>query len=363
MDILLDNQSPTKRFWRTWRREIIRGGVLFGLVLGAGLFVRNAKRNIHVPSPLGALGAFGDFNWGDGEGGDLFDGGRGRTVGGGWEYRAYITPSQHVWIRNTNGPIDVVPGRSDSLVVRAEKSWRHSDPQSVQIIPVLTERGVTICAMWEAREMRCEQGGDYRLNGVKKNDVAVRMIVELPHSVPVDASTVNGGLEINGVSAPVEASTVNGKIAVITSTGPVNATTVNGSIDAIMESLTSGDVKLTTVNGSVTAGLPRSINANIDAETVNGRVETDFNVKISGKISTRHLRGTIGTGGPTLKLETVNGSIGLHEAGLRGEHPVGGQRICAEVNGEKHCSYLTAPHVRAAPRAPEAPQNPPNPNP
>ena len=362
MDIPLDQPSPTKRFWRTWRREIIRGGVLFGLVLGAGLFFLNVKRNVHVPSPLGALGAFGDFNWGDGEGSDLF--GRGRTMGDPWEYRAFIKPSQQVWVRNTNGPIDVVPGRSDSLVVHAEKSWRNSDPQSVQIIPVLTERGLTICAMWEAREMRCEEGGDYRLNGVKKNDVAVRIVVELPHGVPVNASTVNGGLEINGVSAPVEATTVNGKIAVITSTGPVNATTVNGSIDAIMESLTSGDVKLTTVNGSVTAGLPRSINANIDAETVNGRVETDFNVKISGKISTRHLRGTIGTGGPTLKLVTVNGSIGLHEAGLRGEHPVGGQRICAEVNGEKHCSYLTPPRAQRAPRAPVPPQNPnPNPNP
>jgi hypothetical protein len=365
MDILLNQPSPAKRFWRTWRREIIRGGVLFGLVLGAGIFIRNVGRNVkdnlHVPEALGALGSFGDFNWGDGEGSDLF--GRGREVGDPWEYRAWIAPSQQVWIRNTNGPIDVVSGHSDSLVVRAEKSWRHSDPQSVQMVPVRTERGVTICAMWEAREMRCQEGGDYRLNGVKKNDVAVRIIVELPHRVRVDASTVNGGLEINGVSAPVEAQTVNGRISVITSTGPVTANTVNGSIEAIMESLSSGDIRLTTVNGSVTAGLPRAINANIDAETVNGRVETDFKVNVSGKISTRHLRGTIGTGGPTLKLVTVNGSIGLHEAGLiRGEHPV--QTICAEVNGEKHCNSLTRPRTPRAPRAPEARPNPnPNPNP
>ncbi|HYX82307.1 MAG TPA: hypothetical protein VE714_07940, partial [Gemmatimonadales bacterium] len=67
-------------------------------------------------------------------------------------------------------------------------------------------------------------------------------------------------------------------------------------------------------NGSVTAGLPRQLNANIDAETVNGRVETDYPVKIVGKVSPRHLRGTIGTGGPTLKFVTVNGSISLQEA-------------------------------------------------
>lgn len=302
--------SPARRFWRTWRRELVRGGVLFGLVLGVGLFIRNIR--VNVPDAVGALGSFGDFDWGNGDGGNLFGGDR--QVGEPWEYTHAVSPSQHVWIRNTNGPIEVMPGNSDNLEVHAEKSWRHSTPQSVHIIPVPTDRGITICAVWEARESRCNDGGDYRMNGVRKNDVAVRFIVHLPRGVPVDASTVNGGLDINGVSAPVEATTVNGRIGVHTVSGPIQATTVNGSIEAMMQSLTGGDVRLTTVNGSVTAGLPRRSNMNIDAETVNGRVESEFPVKVSGKISTRHLRGTIGAGGSTLKLTTVNGSITIQEA-------------------------------------------------
>src|SRR6266849_2552926 len=312
MDMSLDQSAtPARRFWRTWRREIIRGGVLFTLVVCTGLFIRSIR--IHVPSPLGALGSFGDFNWGDGDGGNLFGGGR--EVGDAWDYRALIKPNQHVLIRNTIGPIEVVSGTGDSVVIHVEKSWRQSDPQSVQVVPVLTERGLTVCALWEAREQRCNEAGDYRMNGVKKNDIAVRFTNQLPRNVPIDASTVNGGLEIDGVSAPVEAATVNGRIAVNTSTGPVQATTVNGSIEANMQSLANGDARLTTLNGSVSAGLPPRINANIDAETVNGRVETDFPVKTTGKLSPRHLRGTIGTGGATtLKLITVNGSISLHEA-------------------------------------------------
>jgi len=88
--------------------------------------------------------------------------------------------------------------------------------------------------------------------------------------------------------------------------------------------------------------LPREINANIDAQTVNGRVETDFPVKVVGKISPRHLRGTIGNGGATLKLVTVNGSITLHEAG-------------ANPNPNPN------PHSRMAPMAPRHPrtQTPP----
>src|ERR1700758_5245338 len=93
--------SPARRFWRTWRREIVRGGVLFGLVVGAGLFIRSIR--IHVPT-LPDLSSLGDFNWGGDNGGDQF--GAGRHVGETWNYMALLKPSQHLWIRNTNGPID-----------------------------------------------------------------------------------------------------------------------------------------------------------------------------------------------------------------------------------------------------------------
>jgi hypothetical protein len=314
MDMSLDQPSSFKRFLRTWRREIIRGSVLFGIVVGCGLFFRTVTRNIkdHLPSNLGALGSFGDMEWGDGEGGNLF--GHGRNVGNEWHYQMQMRPNQRVWIRNTNGPVDVVGGSNDSLEVHVEKSWRASDPNIVQLVPVKTELGVTICAVWEARETRCNEGGDYRMNGVRKNDVAVRFTVVLPKGIPIDASTINGGLQIDEVSAPVEANTVNGRIDVSTSSGSVHATTVNGSIDANMQELTNGDVRLTTVNGSVMAGLPKRMNAEIDAQTVNGRVDSDLPLKITGKMSTRHLHGTLGNGGSVLKLVTVNGSITIHEA-------------------------------------------------
>ena len=350
MDMSLDQPSPVKRFLRTWRREIIRGGVLFGLVVGVGLTIRAMARNVkdHIPESLGTLGSFGNFDWGDGGGGSLF--GHDRAVGDEWQYHALLKNGQQVWIKNTNGPIEVVGGTSDSLEVHAQKSWRHSDPQSVQIVPVMTERGVTICAMWEAKEQRCSEGGDYRMNGVRKNDVAVRFTVALPKGIPLEVSTVNGGLEINGVSAAVDANTVNGRIAVSTSKGPIQATTVNGSIEANMQELAGGDVKLTTVNGSVSAGLPPEINANIDAETVNGRVETtDFKVKVMGKMSTRHVRGTIGNGGSTLKLVTVNGSITLHgaDASLTPE-------VRVRVGPQMHFKYETQ-----QPPTPKHPTQPP----
>ena len=304
-----DQPKSFRQFLSTWRREIIRGGVLFGLVVVAGVMVTNAVR-AGIGRPWAALRSFNGFDV-DLDG-DLF--GSGREVGDAWTWHGEVKPSQQVWIRNTNGPVEVVQGNGAMLEVTAEKSWRHSQPTAVELVPVTSERGVTICALWAAAERHCGAGGEYQMNHVEKNDVAVRFTVHLPRGVRVDVSTVNGEVAINGAAAPVVANTMNGKILVHTSVGPVTANTMNGSIEAAMDALTGGDIELTTKNGGITAVLPSGLNAAVDASTINGRVETDFPLQLSGKISPRHVRGTIGSGGMTLRLNTVNGSVMIRRA-------------------------------------------------
>jgi ribosomal protein S28E/S33 len=299
------------------------------LVVAAGLVISNVRVGFGLP--WAALRSMGNFDI-DPEG-DLF--GPGREVGDAWEWHGQVKPSQQVWIRNTNGPVAVVQGTGDMLAVTAEKSWRHSEPNAVELVPVTSERGVTICALWVAHERRCGAEGEYELHGVRKNDVAVRFTVHLPRGVKVDVSTMNGEVAIEGAAAPVVANTLNGRILVRTSVGPVRANTVNGSIEAAMDALTGGDIELGTVNGGVTVMLPSGLNAVVDASTVNGRVETDFPLALTGKISPRHMRGTIGSGGMTLKLNTVNGSVTIRRADGR--------------------SADVTPEAPVAPRAPHPP--------
>jgi len=56
------------------------------------------------------------------------------------------------------------------------------------------------------------------------------------------------------------------------------------------------------------------LSADVRAETVNGEMDTDFPLTVMGKFGPRHLRGTIGNGGRSLELSTVNGSIHLRKA-------------------------------------------------
>ena len=55
--------------------------------------------------------------------------------------------------------------------------------------------------------------------------------------------------------------------------------------------------------------LPADVNADVRASTVNGDIETDFPLTITGRFGPRRLNGTIGRGGRSLSLETVNGGI------------------------------------------------------
>lgn len=343
-----DQPTPFRRFLSTWRREIIRGGVLFGLVLGAGLMISQVRPSFGVP-----WSAFRNFNGFDIDpDGDLF--GPGREVGDPWEWRGPVKGSQQVWIRNTNGPVEVVQGNNgDQLEIVTEKSWRNSDPNTVEMVPVITEDGVTICALWAARERRCGSGGDYHQSGVNHNDVAVRFTVHLPRGVKIDVSTVNGEVGIDGAAAPVAANTMNGKILVHTSVGPVRANTVNGSIEASMDALTGGDIELTTVNGAVTAVLPARLNAILDASTVNGRVDTDFPLQVSGKLSPRHVRGTIGSGGMTLRLKTVNGSVNIRRTD--GLAPVAVPTAPGRARRATRVKVTPAPDAAPAPVAPPRP--------
>jgi DUF4097 and DUF4098 domain-containing protein YvlB len=66
-----------------------------------------------------------------------------------------------------------------------------------------------------------------------------------------------------------------------------------------------------TVNGSIEA---EDLSGDVEASIFNGDIYTDFSLTMEGKFASKRIRGTIGSGGPKIKLSTVNGSITLlHE--------------------------------------------------
>lgn len=230
-----------------------------------------------------------------------------------FSWRGALAAGKTLEVRGINGDIRATGGSGREATVSAVKRGRKSDPASVEIRVVETGDGVVICAVYpNSRGSDCHM--ENRKGKWEENDVTVHFTVEVPAGVRLEAGTVNGSVDASGLAADAQVSSVNGDVSLATS-GVGEATTVNGSVRLDIGKATwTGEIEARTVNGSVVVHMPEPKNLSIDASTLNGDFESDFPLTLSGKISRQRVKGTIGTGGPTLSLASVNGGIELRRA-------------------------------------------------
>ena len=233
-----------------------------------------------------------------------------------WSWDGRVAAGQAMEIKGVNGEVKAGPATGDRVEVTAVKKGRRSDPAGVQIKVVEHAGGVTICAMYPTREgerpNECRPGESGHMN-VQNNDVNVSFTVRVPAGVGLVARTVNGGVEADGLTGDVVAHTVNGGVRLSTA-GKAQAETVNGSITAAVGQADGTEpLSFKTVNGSIALELPAGANAEVRASTVNGEVHSEFPLSGQTRVSRKSLSGTIGGGGRSLSLETVNGSIQIRQ--------------------------------------------------
>lgn len=231
-----------------------------------------------------------------------------------FSWRKAIPAGKSIEIVGVNGSIDASGSSGREVEVVASKRGRKSDPDEVRIEVVEHADGVTICAVYPParrnEENECRPAGKSRMN-TRNNDVNVNWVIKVPRGVLFTGRTVNGEVVARGLSAEAEARTVNGSITVET-TSWASASTVNGSISARLGSTDwRGDAEFSTVNGGITLELPAGASMEVDASTVNGSMSTDFPLTVRGKWGPKRMNGTIGQGGRSLSLSTVNGDMAL----------------------------------------------------
>ena len=223
-----------------------------------------------------------------------------QAQGSGFSWRGTLAAGKTIEVRVVLGDIDVVAATGTTVEVTAVKRARRSNEEDVKVEIVESTSGITICAMYPTprrarEENHCGVGEDYQMS-TNDNDVEVHFTVKVPRGVRLNAHTVNGDVHAEGLTADAEIGTVNGLI---------DATI--GRADW------TGTLEFRTVNGKITLTAPASLSAEVDAQSVNGGVDSDFPITVRGRMERRHLRGTIGSGGRSLELETVNGEIEIRK--------------------------------------------------
>jgi hypothetical protein len=236
-----------------------------------------------------------------------------------WE--GAVASGKWVKLQNINGDVEVMPATGDRVEITAIKRGRRGDPDDVRIEVKrygTNDENVFVCAIWG--DATCDERGYHsprrRNRDRDDNDTEVEFTVRLPRGVNIELGTVNGSVDVRGVTGEVNASSVNGGVDAVSDGGPVTASTVNGSIRASMRTLGSGELEFSTVNGSITVELPDRIDADLRMTTVNGTLSSrDFPLTVTGRFSPQNLRATIGKGGTRLSFSTVNGNVELRKRG------------------------------------------------
>ena len=211
-------------------------------------------------------------------------------------------------ISNVNGSVVVTGGSGDSVeIVATKKADNQKDLDKIEI-------EITHSADEIVVETELGDSGHWYSHGSNSGSVKYEVIV--PVGTRLDSvDTVNGSVNISGVSGEVAAESVNGDLEISDLAGDVGLSTVNGSIDAGFTRL--GDqqrVKIETVNGRVTINLPEDADVEISADTLNGGINArDFGLETEKGFVGSDLNGKIGNGNARLNIDTVNGAIKIRK--------------------------------------------------
>ena len=225
-----------------------------------------------------------------------------------------LSPDQVVVIKDINGDIDAIgSSNSDQVEVSAIKSGEGAQDIKIQVVKL--GDGVMICALYPGffSSDNCESNSHF---GNSHNNAKVDFTIHMPQNLRFVGKNVNGGVRAESMGRYVEADSVNGGIHISTQSW-ASAKSVNGSIEArIGRAEWSGDLEFKTVNGSIKLELPTNLSTELDFKSVNGHLESDFPLTMQGSIGKHSVHGTIGSGGRSLDLKTVNGSGELRKEAI-----------------------------------------------
>ncbi len=135
--------------------------------------------------------------------------------------------------------------------------------------------------------------------------------VWVPSSSSVELQANNGSIHVEGTSGKVTAHTSNGSLSLKGCHRRRRWRNHHGLLNIELASGNSVDMnglKLKTANRSINLHLPANIGAEVEASTVNGSVKNDFNEDRTNR-EKHNAKFTIGSGGPKIDAETVNGSV------------------------------------------------------
>lgn len=149
----------------------------------------------------------------------------------------------------------------------------------------------------------------------KSQNWSVSYEIFVPRQADLSVKTMNGGINIAGVRGHIQFEAMNGGVTLTRLAGDVEGKTMNGGVNVELAGDRWDGTKLDarTTNGGVNVTMPERYSAHFETGTTNGNLRVDFPMTVRGEIG-KKLATDIGSGGPTIHVETINGGVNLKKS-------------------------------------------------
>jgi hypothetical protein len=223
-----------------------------------------------------------------------------------WKRSYTLAKGGRLEIINVNGVIEVFPADGPQVEVVARREVRTRTEEEAK-------------ARLARAEMLEDVGPDHVRIEAKPNDqgasfgphgrVSIEYRVSVPAGLASSFRTENGAVRLENIDGRVTVASTNGPIVGRGLSGSVDASTVNGGIEIGLRAV-KGDSKIVTVNGPATLIVSPEINAELEAAAVNGGVTTQDELPLTAsERSNRRVTGRLNDGGPRISVQTTNGGV------------------------------------------------------
>lgn len=240
-------------------------------------------------------------------------------------------------VDNVDGTIQVVGDTGNTIRVEGERILRAEDQQALD----RAKREVNLDVNEKDGTAQLYVNGPFRHNNSRDDhgfhihyddheyEVTYNFTIHVPRDTGLRLRTVNGDVKTEETRGKFDIHGVNGAVTMTGVAGYGTLQTVNGQTSVSFRENPRQASDFKTVNGAVEAAFPPNFSADLRFKTLNGQAYTDFDTtalasaapageRVNGKFvykfnQSRNVR--IGSGGPELSFETVNGDIRIKKEG------------------------------------------------
>jgi hypothetical protein len=235
-----------------------------------------------------------------------------------WQRTYTLAPGGTFELRNTNGVVRFEVTDDESISVRADRIVRAGTDQAAK--EALAAFTIRETASADRVSLDATNTGVGIMINLSRR---VEFHVRVPRRTNLKIETTNGDIELGGgrLTGTFQAGTTNGRIHATGLENTARASTTNGKIEMEVTKIGEDGISCETTNGPIELAVAPDVNAVFSARVTNGSIRHQGLTVAVSEQSRRRLDGTIGRGGPPIKLETTNGEIEI-----RGISQVAGNR-------------------------------------